>query len=367
MKKPKIPSATAFEPNAAYLGIDVSKEHFDAALSLSQDRVFQEIVWEKFENSTKGLKAFDKWLTKQGVNDALRPQLLVVMENTGIYHRRLWQYCCQHDLHATIGNAADIKWSMGLVRGKDDITDSMRLCEYAYRHEDRLRKADAFDENILLLKDLQTMRRRLLKQLSANKVALSELRSTNVKATQAIMEKASKDAIQGIESSIKKVEAQITALIRKNEAIRKNYQLLLSIPGIGHVTAVYLICCTANFIGEPTGKQLACYAGVVPFESTSGKSVKGKPKVHKMANKELKTLLHMGARSIAAHNKEAKDYYQRKSKEGKHDLAIINALKNKLLLRVAAVIRNGTTYVDKYKVAEEQPTKNKLAPDLVRS
>lgn len=351
MKKRKISPESSIQANAAYLGIDVSKEHFDAALCLAQDRNAQDLLCERFENNAKGIKTFDKWLTTQGVDASLRPQLLVVMENTGIYHRRLWQYCCQENLHATIGNAADIKWSMGLVRGKDDVTDSMRLCEYAYRHEDRLRQADAFDEDVLLLKDLQTTRRRLLKQLSANKVALGELHSTNVKATQAIMEKITKAAIQGIEKSIEEIEAQIKKLIHANEAMHKNYQLLLSIPGIGHVTAVYLISCTANFIGNPTGKKLACYAGVAPFENTSGKSIKGKPKVHKMANKDLKSLLHMGARSIARNNCEARDYYQRKALDGKHDLSIINALKNKMLLRVAAVIRNGKPYVDKYKVA----------------
>jgi len=350
MKKRKIAQEPAFEPDAAYLGIDVSKEHFDAALCLGRGRTLQEVICKRFGNDAKGIKAFDKWLTSQGVDTSLRPQLLVVMENTGIYHRRLWQYCCAQNLHATIGNAADIKWSMGLVRGKDDVTDSMRLCEYAYRHEDRLRQVDAFDEDVLLLKDLQTLRRRLLKQLSANKVALGELRGTNAKATQTIIEKASKAAIEGIKKSLKEVGIQIKALIRSNEAMCKNYKLLLSVPGIGPVIAVYLIACTANFVGQPTGKQLACYAGVAPFEKSSGVT-KGKPRVHKMANKELKAILHMGARSIANLNPEAKAYYERKATQGKHDLSIINAIKNKILLRAAAVIRNGKPYVDNSKAA----------------
>lgn len=351
MKKRHTVAEPAFQATAAYLGIDVSKEHFDAALCLARDRTRQDSVCHRFANDAKGIKAFDKWITTQGVNQALRPQLLVVMENTGIYHRRLWQYCCTQNLHATIGNAADIKWSFGLVRGKDDVTDSVRLCEYAYRHADRLRQADAFDEDVLLLKDLQTLRKRLLKNLSGHTISLGELRSTNKNATQKIMEEVAKAAVDGIKKSLKNVEAQIKTLIRSNEAVQKNYRLLLSVPGIGPVTAVYLICCTANFLGQPTGKQLACYAGVAPFENTSGRSIKGKPKVSKMANKALKTLLHLGARSIATHNREARAYYERKAAEGKHDLSIINALKNKILLRAAAVIRDGRPYVDNSKAA----------------
>jgi transposase len=342
---------TPFEANAAYLGIDVSKAHFDAALCLARDLQRQEPVCQRFTNDAQGIKALDKWLGSQGVTAALRPHLLVVMENTGIYHRRLWKYCSDKKLHATIGNAADIKWSFGLVRGKDDVTDSVRLCEYAYRHADRLHEAPGFDQEVLLLKDLYAMRRRLLKDLKGHQVALSELQGTNTKTIQAILQKAGKAAIEGIKKSLCEVDLQINILIKGNDAIYKNYQLLLSVPGLGYVTAVYLICCTANFLNMPTGKQLACYAGVAPFVHTSGSSIKGKAKVHKMANKELKTLLHMGARSIITHNKEAKAYYERKRAAGKHDLSVVNAIKNKILLRTAAVIREGRRYVDKSKIA----------------
>ena len=56
-----------------------------------------------------------------------------------------------------------------------------------------------------------------------------------------------------------------------------------------------MLCCTNNFAGKISGKQLATYAGVVPFEHSSGISIKGRPRVHKMANKELKKMLHLCA------------------------------------------------------------------------
>lgn len=78
-------------------------------------------------------------------------------------------------------------------------------------------------------------------------------------------------------------------MIQQDEAIRNNYELLISVPGIGHLTAVYIICCTNNFICKITGKELASYAGVAPFGNKSGTSIKGRDKVHKMANKDLKS------------------------------------------------------------------------------
>ncbi len=89
-----------------------------------------------------------------------------------------------------------------------------------------------------------------------------------------------------------------------------------------------------------SGKQLACYCGVVPFDYQSGISIKGKHPVHKMANKELKQLLHMGALMCIKNHPEFKAYYTRKKQEGKHPMSILNAIKNKLVLRAFAVVKN---------------------------
>ena len=75
-----------------------------------------------------------------------------------------------------------------------------------------------------------------------------------------------------------------------------------------------------------------------------------------MANKELKKILHMGAMSVIHCNPEMKQYYERKTAEGKHSLSVINAVKNKLVLRVVAVIKSRNPYVDNF-LKSEQATK----------
>ena len=332
-----------------FIGIDVSKLTFDAALMVVADHQSGPVTTQKFENNPAGLKAFDKWLKAAGVTRD--EHTLLVIENTGIYHRLIWQFCANNGIRINIGNAAHIKWSLGLTRGKNDREDSIRLCHYAAKESKVLKAAPEPEIAVLRLKDLHTSRTRLLSQLSANKKYLQELKGINDKETQAALEKAYKEAINGLSKSIKAIEGQIKAIIAKSEALKVNYKLLTTVPGIGFVTAVYIICCTANFAAKPTGKQLACYAGLAPFADTSGTSKKGKPKVHKMANKELKRLLHMGARSAVQHNAEFKQYYERKMGEGKHDLSVINAIKNKMVLRIAAVVNNQRPYVDKHKIA----------------
>jgi len=160
------------------------------------------------------------------------------------------------------------------------------------------------------------------------------------------MQNTHKAALEGLKKSITMIEAKITEIVEQDSAIKTNYNLLITVPGIGHLTAVYLICCTNNFVCKITGKQLACYAGVVPFEHKSGISIKGRNRVHQMANKELKKSLHLCALSAIKYYAEFKQYYERKKKEGKHSMSLINAIRNKLVLRIAAVINNQQPYVN---------------------
>jgi transposase len=333
----------------SFIGIDVSKLWIDLSMLMITGGIKQDMITHRFDNNVEGLKLLSQWL--KGYKVPFNDNTLVVIENTGIYHRLIWQYCSEKGLSLHIGNAAGIKWSLGIARGKDDITDSQRLCSYCYRHADELKATPVLDPVLLQLKDLMRARTRMITQISSTSVYLKELKLSNSKEVQKAIEKAHQSALEGMKKSLDLIEQQIIKIVAEHEAINKNYRLLKTVPGIGHITAIYIICCTANFASKISGKQLACYAGVVPFEHSSGSSIKGKKKVHKMANKDLKKLLHMGARSVATHHPEFKSYYERKVKEGKHDLAIINAIRNKIILRAVAVIKKQTNYVDNYKKA----------------
>lgn len=332
-----------------YVGIDVSKPYFDASLMAVVNHVKQPIESERFDNTTLGMKVFEKWLKKQQVS--FNKNSIVVIENTGIYHRLIWSFCSKKQLPLHIGNAAHIKWSFGIARGKNDKIDSIRLCNYAFKEADTLAGTPALDADLMLLKDLITARTKLLKQAGSLRVSIKELGNVMGKSHHKLIVQSLKSAIDGLVKSIKNVEAQIKKIVTENTAFQQNYNLLISIPGIGPVTATYLIGCTANFAGRPSGKQLACYAGVAPFEHSSGISVKGRARVHRMANKDLKKLLHLCALSLIRYNEEFKTYYNRKKEEGKHSMSILNAIRNKIALRIAAVIKNQTSYKINYNIA----------------
>lgn len=330
----------------SFLGIDVSKLTLDAALLNISDHHKQPLICQRFDNTPTGIKELHRWLKKAKV--AFDDSTLLVIENTGVYHRLLWQYCSAHHLPIHIGNATHIKWSFGIARAKNDRVDSQRLCSYACKHADELKATPVLNPVLMELKDLMTSRNRIKAQLNSTKVYLGELHASLGKEVLLFMQQAHQAALQGLGKSLQFIEERIDQLVSSHQAIKANYELLMSVPGIGHVTAVYMICCTNNFVCKITGKQLACYAGVAPFEHSSGTSVRGRTKVHKMANKTLKTYLHMGAMTAIRVDEELKGYYERKRAEGKHPLAVLNAIKNKLVLRAMSVVNNQRPYVDKY-------------------
>ena len=147
-----------------------------------------------------------------------------------------------------------------------------------------------------------------------------------------------------IEKDLENIDKELDDIIKNDPRLKEIYELSTSVPGIGKITALSLICYTNEFNSYHTGKQLACYCGVAPFEHSSGSSVRGKTRVSHMANKPLKRLLYLGAMAAIKSNGELKAYYVRKVSEGKNKMSVLNAIRNKMVLRLTAVIKRGTPY-----------------------
>src|SRR6476469_1514089 len=178
-----------------YLGMDVSKHWVDITLMKVTDHQKQPAATERFDNSEAGIKALDKWLTKHQV--PFDDNSLLVVENTGVYHRLIWGYCSSHGLPLHIGNATHIKYSFGIARGKNDKLDSQRLCSYACKNAEELKATPVLNPALLQLKDLMTARSRLLSQYNSIKQYLSELKLSNTKEVQQLLEQAHATALEG--------------------------------------------------------------------------------------------------------------------------------------------------------------------------
>ena len=157
-----------------------------------------------------------------------------------------------------------------------------------------------------------------------------------------------KATLQGAAKDIKAVEKQIQELIKADERIKQQYTIATSVKGIGPVTACQMIVSSGEFRKIQTGKEFACYCGVVPFEDSSGTSVRGRARVCHWANKKMKSYLHLAAMVAIQGAGEFKAYYQRELAKGKAKMSVLNAVRNKLVVRVCACIRNNQLYDREY-------------------
>ena len=328
------------------IGVDVSKLTLDFSLVKIEGYDRCCIGNVTVTNTEAGLKELRQWLKQHGVG--FTGSTLLVMENTGMYHRLLVKWSIRMRLRYCVDNAARIKWSLGITRGKNDRVDAERIAMYAAKNFQELQWNNLSEEKLMLLKDLLTTRHSLLQQIQQLRVPFNErkqyLEASEIKE----LEKILAPAINGLKESLKRINIAIQKTIVSDPELLRLYQLTLSVPAIGPQTAAALLCDTRGFTAYENVRQLSSYCGVVPFNYRSGTSIRGKTKVHPMANKNLKRLLHMCVLSGIRKYPEFKDYYERKKAEGKHVMSVINALRNKLVIRVAAVVKRGEPYIDNY-------------------
>ena len=328
------------------IGVDVSKLTLDVSLVKLNDHYRSVSGSTTVSNTQQGLNDLRTWLRQQavGFNETTK----IVMENTGMYHRLLVSWVKKMRFDYCVDNAARIKWSLGITRGKDDKIDAQRIAMYAAKNLQELHWKNVSEERLMLLKDLLTTRDSLVQQIQQLRVPMNERKQYLQEKQIGEMEKLLAPAIAGLKESLKKINAAIQKAIMSDMELLRLYKLALSVPAIGPQTAATLLCDTRAFTGYEKAGQLSSYCGVVPFGYRSGTSIRGKTKVHPMANKNLKRLLHMCVLSGIRKYPEFKEYYERKIAEGKHVMSVINALRNKLVIRVAAVVKRGEPYVDNY-------------------
>ena len=157
--------------------------------------------------------------------------------------------------------------------------------------------------------------------------------------------------ISNLNEEIKMIEKQVSDIIKADKNLSKNFRLIVSVKGIGKIVGFYLIAFTANFTLFANARAFACYIGIAPFAYSSG-TVKGRSKVHQLANKYLKSLFNLAAMSAIQIRGEFQLYYSKRVNElGKNKMSTLNIIRNKLVYRAFAVIQRETPYVDLHKFA----------------
>ena len=319
--------------NKDVVGIDVSKLTIDAYVQLSQ-------VHAVFNNDEKGFKQLVRWI-KKNINCQME-ELLICFEITGMYSLQLTSFLSRNSINYVMENPIQIKRSMGLVRGKNDKVDSKRIAEYAFMRKDKLQYTTLPSQELIKVQNILALRDRMIRQKAGYQASIGEYKRVLTQTQEKDFFQMLNSLISTLKKQIQKAEKAIMEIIESSQTLRDQYVLLVSIKGIGIILAANILVTTVCFTKFDDSRKYACYCGTAPFSYASGTSIKGKTKVSQMANKKMKALFNMAARSAIQHDPELKKYFDNRMEKGANGMSTINIIRNKLIHGVFAVVKRGT-------------------------
>ncbi|MEM9329107.1 MAG: IS110 family transposase [Bacteroidota bacterium] len=325
-----------------FIGVDVSKETLDFV-------VFDGLVkllHMQVSNDKAGISRFYKRLIKD--IEVHKEECLFCLEHTGIYCNPFLTFASAKDLPVWLEDAKKIKVYHGLEREKNDALDALRIAEYGSAKFQKVQLWSPPREEIQQLKAMIKLRERLVSSKKSLLAPLGEEKQFGNRKWAKEHDKLLQPVITEIVRKIKGLEQKIKQLINEDSHLKELYEQVSSVKGVGLIVSINILVVTNEFKQITDPRKMACNCGVAPFKKDSGKSVKGKSKVSHRANKSMKTLFNLAARAAVRHKGELRDYYLRKVAEGKNKMSVMNAVRNKIIHRIFACVRDGRKYEDSY-------------------
>lgn len=326
-----------------FVGTDVSKEWLDMSI-VKDGKVVHHV---QIDNKAVAIR---RWLQQSQKDFGWRYQdTLFTMEFTGLYNHHLLEVL--HDKGAQIWLVPGLQISEGstngLKRGKSDQQDAGRIAVYASKNPEQVR---LWTKPRAVLGELQTLlmiREKLQKTKHQYEKTLKEYKRFGEAAAYQLVKSSAGALLNITGKELATVEQKIKELIQGDEKLNELNEYITSVDGVGIVTSANLLVTTNEFRTISEAKQYACYAGVAPFKDESGK-LKKKQKVSHKANKKMKKLFHLLAMSAIRMKGELKTYYERKLAEGKNKMSVLNAIRNKIILRIFCCVKHKKLYEKNY-------------------
>lgn len=315
--------------NTAYVGIDISKDKFDAVL-LENNHIHH----AQFANAVAGFRQLVKWCKKLCA-DCVH----VAMEATGKYGMALAEFLHGAHIKISVVNPMLIHFygRTRMSRNKTDQHDAELIARYCQQHQPRLwqpRRAD--------LQHLQELVR-AREQMTQTRVRTQK----HTEEAPATVAKYFRRQLGVLERHIKKIEQQILECVQSNPQLRQDVKLLSSIDGIGQLTACTVLTIIPDVKELQSARQLAAFAGVTPSQRQSG-TIAGKTRLSKFGHRRLRTALYFPAVAALRFNKRAQDLASRMGQKGKCKMVVIGAVMRLLCHLIYGVLRTRRMFDPNY-------------------
>ena len=165
------------------------------------------------------------------------------------------------------------------------------------------------------------------------------------KETVGVYNKSDGIVISSLASRLEMLQKQKTKMIERMEELAKdNANHLLSIPGIGYVTACTIMGEIGNINNFRGSESLVAYAGINPMVYESGNYKATNLSMSKKGSVYLRNAIIMVSRLIVLRDETFKNYFDKKMAEGKHYNVTIGHISNKLTRVIYHILKYGEDY-----------------------
>ncbi len=317
----------------AYLGIDVSKDTVDVVL-LREDHAPET---GQFDNRSQGFRSLHHFLKKRKVK-----VLHACLEATGHYGDALALFLHKADYTVSVVNPARIKAyaDSRLNRTKTDASDAALIADFCRTQQPQAWKPPPPEQQELqaLVRHLENLND--IRQQEANRRQAGIPSETVLKTLD--------EHITFLDQQIADLLQQIHDHIERHPHLRRQRDLLTSIPGIGHLTAFKLLAEIVDIQVFDNARQLAAFAGLTPHQRLSGSSVRGRARLSKRGSARLRHTLYFPAIVAQRWNPILAPFAKRLLAAGKAKLTVIAAVMRKLLHLVYGILKSGQPFDPHY-------------------
>jgi transposase len=318
-----------------FIGIDVSKAKLDCLWLRDPDNL--KIKTKVLRNDKAGHTQLCDWLTTTTNGNA--EDIIVVMEATGIYHEVIAYALYKAGFGVAVVNPAQIKAfgkSLGQTH-KTDKQDSLVIARYGWTQKPSLWQPEPLEIRelkslIARLEALETDHRRESNRLEKAEFSVASL--TVIESINTMLQELSQEKAR--------VEKEINDHIDRHDQLKKDRQLLESIPGIGAVVSRMMLS-VIHSREFTRASEVAAYVGVIPTITESG-IFRGRSRLSKKGPARVRAKLYMAAIVASQHNPDIIDQRQRLLANGKTKMQALGAGMRKLVHICFGVIKNQTKY-----------------------
>lgn len=318
------------------VGIDVSKKKLDVAL-LVNGKIRTKVV----ENSADGHKLLLEWLGKSKV---VKEALHVCMEATGVYYEPVALALHEAGVMVSVVNPACIKGfgQSENIRNKNDTADAGLIARYCQAMRPSAwtppplaqRQLRAWSQRVQALKDIRQQEHN---RLEAHTVTGMGDVAEHVRAH-----------IAWLDAEITKLESDIDDHIDRHPDLKRDADLITSIPGIGATTVAKLLGQLGDIRRFDSAKSFAAFLGVTPKQRSSGTSLKGRTMISRSGSTSMRAALYMPALVACRHNPILRRFAERLSATGMAKKAVIGAVMHKLTHLIYGIVHSGKPFNPDY-------------------